>query len=241
MAKRKKEDRVGICTYCCAEGPVNEDHVPPQTLFPSGTFGLIAVDSCWDCNVGASKDDEFFVHMVSLSHDPTEFPGDPTLDRVRRKVESGRPGLVLKTRRDQVRVVRIEPPEGARDAHIVVSTEDDIKRMRRVLSRYARGIFFHETKRRLPLSARISVEKFMDVRTLSAERHKRGLGGLGRVFDLLDTLPERVIGRRVFTYRLAEDGGLGATFYFCFFDRIEFLVTLDGESATSGTKGRVDS
>lgn len=230
--KLRRESRTGICTYCGAEGPVSEDHVPPRTLFPSGTVGLIVVDSCRDCNVGASKDDEFFVHMVSLSHDPSKFPGDPTFDRVRRKLEAGRPGLVLKTRRDQARVVRVEPPEGAHDAVIVSSTEEDVERMRRVLSRYARGIFFHETTRRLPSSARVTVEKLKAVPTLNAKQRKKGLDVFGPVLALLDTLPKRVIGPRTFTFRLAEDGGLDAVFYFCFFDAVEFLVTVDGESPT---------
>ena len=64
--------------------------------------------ACEACNEGAKKDDELFIHAVSISHDPATVSGDRTLERVRRKLEEGRPGLVLHTRRDNVRTLRIK-------------------------------------------------------------------------------------------------------------------------------------
>jgi len=49
-------------------GHVTDDHIPPQSLFPSSKPSeLIYVPGCSACNQGWTKDDEFFKTVVTLS------------------------------------------------------------------------------------------------------------------------------------------------------------------------------
>src|SRR5438105_2116110 len=58
------------CVYCGERDATTEDHIPPRCLFglplPST---LIKVPSCFRCNNGASKDDEYFRMVLSFRHD----------------------------------------------------------------------------------------------------------------------------------------------------------------------------
>ena len=219
----EKPKRLGICTYCGADGPVTEDHVPPWSLFPAGTEGRIAVDACKECNEGAKKDDELFIHVVSLSHDPALVPGDQTIERVRRKIEERRPALVLHTRRDTIRKLRVKTSEGAREAVASFSTEEDKERLRRVLGRYARGIYFHETRSRIPPEERLDVAKLPQPRISSKVEIEKYAKALGPVLEIVDTLEPKQVGAPVFEYRLLVEGNV-MILYMKFFDANEFIV-----------------
>src|SRR5690606_11581497 len=63
MSKSRKQH--GVCTYCGAAGPVTDDHIPPQSLFPAGAF-VPYVPACRGCNGGSSGDDEHFRAVLTI-------------------------------------------------------------------------------------------------------------------------------------------------------------------------------
>jgi len=50
-----------VCVYCGSSDRLTRDHVPPGNMFPTPRpADLITVPACSPCNVGFSKDDEYF-------------------------------------------------------------------------------------------------------------------------------------------------------------------------------------
>jgi len=59
------KQRHGECVYCGHTKPLTDDHIPPQSLFRKPRpADLIAVPSCRQCNISASKDDEYFKTVI---------------------------------------------------------------------------------------------------------------------------------------------------------------------------------
>ncbi len=64
----KRDAYQGTCAFCGITGHVTDDHIPPQSLFPSSKPSeLLFVPGCSTCNQGWTKDDEFFKTVVTLS------------------------------------------------------------------------------------------------------------------------------------------------------------------------------
>jgi hypothetical protein len=164
-------------------------------------------------------DDEFFVHIVSLSHDPDQFPGDQTIPRIRRKAESGKPAL-LHGIASRARAQHIDPPEGQRVATMVVTGPEDKVRLRRVLRRYTAGIFFHETDSRLDLSS-IRIERLPQL-VISSETTRQRVVKFP-LWPYLMEAAEKQIGTGIFSYRLLRADPAGAL-YLAFFEVNEFLA-----------------
>jgi 5-methylcytosine-specific restriction endonuclease McrA len=71
---RKRKNKIGYCTYCGECRALTRDHVPPRSLFSGRPDDLITVPSCYFCNRGASKHDEYFNLVVKLGIDRNRFP-----------------------------------------------------------------------------------------------------------------------------------------------------------------------
>jgi 5-methylcytosine-specific restriction endonuclease McrA len=66
----------GTCVYCGKVGPTTDDHIPPKCLFPPPIrHTLPKVPSCWTCNGGSSKDDEYFRLRIIARHDVGDHRG----------------------------------------------------------------------------------------------------------------------------------------------------------------------
>lgn len=65
MVKRKKREILGECAYCPNRG-ITKDHIPPQSIFATGTQNKPWVPACQNCNGGASKDDQYLQRLAML-------------------------------------------------------------------------------------------------------------------------------------------------------------------------------
>src|SRR5258708_2493605 len=66
---------MGECAYCGEWRELTRDHVPSRSLFSKPRpSDLITVPSCFSCNNGVSKDDEYFNIVMKIGIDRNRFP-----------------------------------------------------------------------------------------------------------------------------------------------------------------------
>jgi hypothetical protein len=151
MGKAQKKRKTGECVYCGKHGPVTDDHIPPKNLFPKPRpHNLVTVPSCYPCNEGASKDDEYFRLCLAILENAKGHPArDSILPSVLRSLSRRKAtGLSEAFWSSTVYAERISPAGLYLGTGILLSIS--LERLDRVAIRIIKGLLFHETRRRLP-------------------------------------------------------------------------------------------
>ena len=139
MNRASMKMKFGKCAYCGEWSELTRDHIPPKCLFgPPRPSNLITVPSCDPCNRELSRDDEYFRLVLTLGIDSTKFPRESS-ESLRAIKSLGRPDSLGFARMFQ-RSYATNP------ARIAV----DEKRVKVVLHRVTRGLFYHHRSERLP-------------------------------------------------------------------------------------------
>jgi hypothetical protein len=179
----KSDTERGVCAYCGEERKLTRDHVPSRSLFSEPRpNNLITVPSCFPCNNGTSKDDEYFNLVVKLGIDKERFPNEhadsiATLKKLERPGSRGFANYLLQ---------RYErSPSGLAGFRI----ERD--RIGSVLHRFVRGLFYHHAMSRIPESVSFTFVSLVDQPKKAA-----------RLKDEIDNLTRslQTIGGGVFRY-----------------------------------------
>jgi len=164
---------------------MTRDHVPPRSLFSRrpGPGDLITVPSCYFCNKGASKHDEYFNLVVKLGIDRNRFPNEnadsvDTINNLARPESLGFARFLLQRYR----------PNPSR---FVV----DRDRVGIVLRRIVRGLFYRDIGMRLP--------EFVPFHFVSIEDQPRKAAALSGVTDSL-ARSLQTIGGGIFRYAFAQ-------------------------------------
>lgn len=140
MAPDNPQPETIPCVYC-GDPATTEDHVPPKSLFPPDTEGLITVPACLNCNNTSSQDDEFFRNVLVNDDRVRDHPEAQDLNAayersLQRPQAQGLRAAMLRQRR---RFPLISP------AGIIhgqgTALETDFTRERKVLERITRGLF----------------------------------------------------------------------------------------------------
>src|SRR5262249_42358969 len=149
--KKRVRGSVGQCVYCGETAKVTPDHVPPKSLFLSPRpSNLITVPSCSTCNGGASKDDEYFKNINVLRNDvgshreATQLLQD-VLGSLRRPAQQRFTRAFL----NKMSPVNLVSPSGLYIGR-TMAMDVEGERVKRVLNRMIRGLFYQERKERLP-------------------------------------------------------------------------------------------
>jgi hypothetical protein len=185
-----------MCTYCPAEA-TTEDHVPPRNLFAAAPAGLVTVPSCEPCNLGASKDDEYFRLAITPRLD---VDGHPDAMRAREVVirSLARPearGFLMSVL-ETLREVDLRTPAGlylGRAGSYVI----DPPRLCRVAERTAKGLLYHHLGYRVPAAGAAHTILPSELEPATRERFSKPLGQL---LAALCAQTPRFVGRRVLTY-----------------------------------------
>ncbi len=231
MAKKSKQ-LIGECVHCGILGPVTSDHIPPKGLFASPRPKLKKVPSCESCNVGASKDDEYFRAMLSF-HDTA---GDhPDARQIRDKVFRG-------LDRPESAGLRHKIANATREVNVISSNglfvgrrlayDVDLIRLDRVVRRTLTGLYYKEKGYRLPdgyIAEVYSEEGLRDMSASAIEKMHREL-----IRPALANVP-RTIGNKVLRYwfALASDHPHVSGWVFQFYERINFFgITLPADRAS---------
>jgi hypothetical protein len=164
---------------------MTRDHVPPRSLFSSrpGPDDLITVPSCYFCNRGASKHDEYFNLVMKLGIDRNRFPNEnaDSVDTVKNLAMPERLGFA----RFLLQRYRTNP------SRFVV----DRDRVGVVLRRIVRGLFYREIGMRLP--------EFVPFQFVSIEDQPRKAAVLSGVTASL-ARNQQAIGGGIFRYAFAQ-------------------------------------
>ena len=140
------------CVYCGAIGADTRDHVPPRGIFsePRPT-NLITVPACRQCHGDeTSKDDEYFRLSLQvrdgIGNHPDVIKARPSLLR---SLENPRKVGMAKALLRKVVFAELVTPSGIfiRNQWAI---ETNMDRLRRVVSRTMKGLFYHHRKYRLP-------------------------------------------------------------------------------------------
>lgn len=220
--KKSKYKHRGICVYCGTFGPVGNDHVIPDGLFPQPKPpNLITVKACESCNGGFSRDDEYIKHGFGMLLDKSKFPGhapliDDTLSMLKNKKNAGLARSYINT----FRPVNLVSAGGI---YYGSTFEYSFKthRLLNVCNRIVRGLFFTERKERLAED----VPVWSDV--VQPTTNPRFMDENLEIIEALVVQPPVVLGDSVFAYRrlLADpqDDPKASAWLFRFYDKITVL------------------
>jgi hypothetical protein len=186
---RKRKTGMGHCAYCGELRALTRDHVPPRSLFIKPGRGrvcpddLITVPSCYFCNRGASKYDEYFNIVVKMNIDRNRFPNEnsDSVDTIRNLAQPESLGFA------RFMLQRYQP----NPARFSIDRE----RVSIVLRRIVRGLFFHDVGIRLP--------EFVPFQFVALSDQPRKAAALS---DVIETLARglKTIGGGVFRYSFAQ-------------------------------------
>jgi hypothetical protein len=141
------------CAYC--GGPEEtRDHVPPKGIFAGLPKNqLITVPSCWACNNGESKDDDYFrqamVAMETIEGATVPAPVVETIQRAVRRAEKEGRRTPLHALARSARKVWFWA-EGASSAQLKTAVDIEWPRVRRTALRIARGLYWHHREHCVP-------------------------------------------------------------------------------------------
>lgn len=135
--------------YACANPATTNEHVPPKCLFPERKDvpegvdlrrNLISVPSCEEHNLRKSRDDEYFLHVLSFN-----LPANGTADgqittKIARAIER-RPALSKSLMQAQRPVLVID--DRTREIYETAEVALDGARFEKTLNLIALGIYFH--------------------------------------------------------------------------------------------------
>jgi hypothetical protein len=198
------EAKRGECAYCGECHELTKDHVPPRGLLSKPRPALITVPCCNRCNKGFQQDDEYFLLTIKAGIDKKRFPKE-LADSLRAINNLARPesrGLALSFLRQYER--------GPARHHV------DLRRVKRVLHRIVRGLFYHHIQVRLLESIPFQFVSINDLPKRAA--------AFGDVIARLDLRPT-TIGDGVFRYDFAQGTPftLSMAWLFTFYDHRKFL------------------
>jgi hypothetical protein len=144
MSTRKKR---GLCAYCGREKKLTADHVPPKLLleqpFP---LNLLTVPACHDCNSGFKKDDEYTRTVLALDIRANwNYAAQSNLSAIVRSLQRPNARGFSEYLSQQSHQMRIVAPSGTP----ITSIEIDKQRTNASGLHILRGLYFHETGKRL--------------------------------------------------------------------------------------------
>jgi hypothetical protein len=208
LRNKRSRSKEGACIYCGTVGALTDDHVPPKNLFPKPRLGLITVPSCERCNGGFKLDDEYFRLVITTSADAKVFP------------------IAVEA------IHKLGTPEKVRFAKSMLLNIDrenddlnvDPSRVRRVIERVIRGLFWHHQRRALPAQAEMRVWfKCFD----GAPMDDLGFEGL---LVALGQQHLHQVGKGIFSYRYVfdSDQAVRSAWYLRFFETNEVLAIVVG-------------
>lgn len=230
MSKLERVQR-NICAYCGSSDKLTNDHVPPRNLFiKPRPNNLITVPACANCHSCTSKDDEYFRVKICFRNDAGRHPGaranwDSMLRSLSRQQATGLRRRIL----SDLRYVQLKTPSGLYIGKRV-GYNVDLSRVRRVVERTIRGLYFAESGNPLGLNNEVRVYLNEDLEGQPDDV----LEQLNQTILIpLATYPPKVIGNNVFLYRyhIVEENPVFSVWGVSFYGQVPFL-TLTGPSVT---------
>jgi hypothetical protein len=201
-----------LCVFCGEKPASTMDHVPPDCLFPEPKpSNLITVPACKNCNLGSSKDDEYFRAIITVADGNNEIAAQLVTQKIIPRFRK-KPALLQSIMKSSKKVSVYS--EGGIYLGKSPAIPYEPQRIHLVLEKIVRGFFWHETK--TILGTDYCVKRFI-FNPQFADQAKRGIAAL----------PLRIIGDgKVFSYRylLDENNKKLSCWWLMFFDASLFML-----------------
>ncbi len=212
-----------ICVHCGKPGAISDDHLPVKNIFerplPSD---LITVPACLACNGGASKDDEYFRLKIGLDEEVADHPVvKGNLGTIFQSLERPRADGLRRMLAADSRIVSVLSPGGLFLGKRL-AFEVDLVRIFRVIQRTVRGLYWHETGRRLSDEYAVGVSSDDTLREEPPDVLEQW--NVNIIRPLATVTPKR-IGNGVFEYRhlIATDNPDASLWALTFYGKKSFI------------------
>lgn len=211
------------CAYCGASDLLTKDHIPPEKLFPSPRpSNLITVPACGDCHSNTSKDDEYFRLKVCLREDAGNSPqARENWAAIFRSLDRVEAGGLRKSFSADIRSVQLRSQAGIYVGRYL-SYDVDLVRIRRVVERIVRGLYFAERGNPLGFVNEVSVYTNEDLQ----QETQDALDDLtNNILLPLAVQTPKVIGDSVFSYRfyIPDEKPICSVWALSFYEAVPFL------------------
>ena len=211
------------CAYCGASDRLTRDHIPPEKLFPRPRPGnLITVPACGDCHSDTSKDDEYFRLKLCLREDAGDHPrARENLPAIFRSLSRRKAVGFRKSFFSDIRAVQLRTPAGIYVGRRLCYNVNMV-RIRRVVERIVRGLYFAERASPLRFANEVRVYANEDLQ----QGNQNVLEELTKniLVPLAAQIP-KVIGDNVFSYRfhIPEENPVYSVWGLSFYGAVSFL------------------
>lgn len=161
-----------LCAICGTMPATTREHVPAEQFFsPPRPGDLSTVPSCEACNKGSQRDDEYLrAHLLSLRNGGDSRAAEVVRDRLRRQLHRPLfPGLLKLLR--GLSEFRLGMGKSG-EPTVALYIRPDADRVKRVLTKYVRGIYYHVTGSIMPPDVIISMERTYSFGTQSPEQRR---------------------------------------------------------------------
>ncbi len=207
------------CIYCGAEDDLTADHVPPKNLFPSPRpSNLLTVPACGKCNSSFEKDDEYFRLTLIMREDLAHHPDvQRVFPRVAKSLSKPTKRGFRKGFLEAVRFVEVQTSAGIilgrRNAMTI-----DTSRLKRVVERVTRALFYVERDR--PLPPYYKIRCYLEPELPEGDDDPRAV-----IVRTLLAQSARTFGDGVFSYRydLSSDDESASAWLLVFYERAYFI------------------
>lgn len=220
MEKAKKKRRE--CVYCGRMSRITLDHIPPKSLYPKPRPSLITVPSCYECNVSASRDDEYFRLNLVLRDDTPEHPeAKKVFESVLRGLARRQSSGLRKALLNRMHEFDLVSP-GRLYLGKTPGYDVDLRRLDRVAARIIKGLFYHEKGERLPDEYEATALSASGLGKVSGEVQLR----FKNIVDSLLSQPPRAVGNaEVFAYWAipTEENPYTSAWLLMFYQKTMFL------------------
>ncbi len=211
------------CTYCGEENNLTKDHIPPKCLFQSPKPQLITVPACQQCNLQASKDDEYFKAMLAMRYDTYDHPDvQGILPSVIRSYTREEASFHREALFNSMSKTNILTPSGLYLGK-AATYDVDLDRLGRVVERTVRGLYLTETGKVLPIDSEVKAFAEDGLRNISIGSHQTLIK---TIIEPLYSTPPKTIGEGTFQYwaAFAPDVEFSSAWILTFYERVSFIA-----------------
>lgn len=226
-----------ICAYCGSSDDLQTDHVPPKNLFPRPRpSNIITVSACPSCHSDTSKDDEYFRLKVCLRDDAGEHPeARANWESIFRSLNRKEAMGLKRSFIADFCPVQLHTPAGL-DIGRRLGYDVDLARIRSVVERTVRGLYFAETCKPLGQNNEVRIYTNEDLQNEAPGC----LEELNKTILLpLAATPPKVVGDNVFLYRycIMKENPVHSVWGLSFYASVPFLC-ITGPSEANSAENR---
>lgn len=201
---------------------MTDDHVPPKNLFAKPRPHLIVISACGECHSSTSKDDEYFRLTVCMSEGAGGHPkARANWESILRSLKRENAVGFQRSFVSSIELIRVHTPGGLYLGERL-AYDVDLNRLRRVVERTVRGLYFAEYRHPLGPANDVQIHPKEDFDNAEPDLKKELVQTILRPLTLREPT---IIGENVFSYwfHIAPEEPELSVWALTFYDSVHFL------------------